>query len=323
MGLRTAVRAFYLSPTLDYRVDPPNVLHPDIKFAGEGLPISRILHRNPDVLQFAPQGTATYPPWSNPALFIAGLEAPFHLSDQIRTIEASLKLCVALLVLPIPLAWAAWLVLLFGSAPIPGRWRSILRVWPLFIVGTGGLSLYILIEFVPRLIAAFAALLWISLLCGIQFQRPKIRPRLTTLAIAVLILSLTATAIGTVTYHILRPPKPLQGPVSEAYSVASQLSNQGVRPGDVIAVIGDGEDSMTVARLARARIDVAISWKESNKFWQLSDPRARNDIYDAFRQGGAKLVLSAVPPPATGFEEWHRVADTGFYIHNLMPAAPR
>jgi len=161
------------------------------------------------------------------------------------------------------------------------------------------------------------ALVWISLLCGIQFQRSNGNLRLTTFATVFLISSLAAMAVGIVTYHIVHPPGPLQGPICEAYAVASELTKDGVRPGDVIAVIGDGESSMAVGRFARVRIDVAIPPREDLKFWRISDHRERNDVYDALRDARAKVVISIEAPPANGFEEWRRVADTEFYVHNL------
>lgn len=312
--------AFYLSPQVDYRRDPPNVTHSDLTYVGDGLSIQRILLRNPDVFQLAPQGTATYPPWSDPALFASGLESPFHLNDQLRSIGKNLGRLITDEILPIPLTLAAYLVLFFAAARSPGRWRSILKVWPLFIVGIGGISLYTLIEILPRLVAGFAALAWLALLCGVRFQPPHRRPRMVNIAAAVFILSLAATAIGNVAYHVLRPPAPLRGAICEASVVASDLAKEGLVPGDVIAVIGGGERSMAIARFARARIDVAISWKDSSKFWQLSDPRARIDVYEALREGGARVVLSSGPPPASGFEEWRRIADTDFYVHSLDPS---
>ena len=293
---------FYLSPILDYhyRRDPPNVVHPEIAFYGPQKPVLRILHHSPDVLQFSPQLNATYPPWSDPASFASGLQATFNFADQIRTIGLSLKRCAALLLLPIPLTLAAYFVLFFGSAPNPGRWRSILRVWPLFIVGIGPLVLYSLVLVVPRYIAAFVVLVWIGLLCGVQHRRSKSNPRITNIATVVFIFSLAAMAVGTAAYHVVRPPKPLQGSICQSSSVASELSKDGVRPGDVIAVVGDGLSSMGFARFA-----------------QISDPRERGKVYEALREGGARIVVSDVVPAGKGFPEWRRVDDTEFYVHTL------
>jgi hypothetical protein len=309
--------AFYLSPPIDYRKDPPNVIHPDIAFFGDDLPVVRMLRRGPDVLQFAPQGNATYPPWSNPNLFASGLKATFNFGDQTRTISKNLEQCLPILIWPIPLTWAAYFVLLFSSAQSPGRWRCIRRVWPLFIIGTGGLSIYILILLESRYIAAFVALLGISLLCSVQYQRPKGGTRRTAAATWILISSLAATSVGIVIYHAARPPKPLQGAICEASSVASALSKDGVRPGDVIAVIGDGESSMAVARFARVRIDVEIPFREATKFWQISDPRERNAIYQALNEGGARVAVSDDVPAGMAFPEWRRIEDTDFYVHTL------
>jgi hypothetical protein len=313
--------AFYMSPRLDYRKDPPNVTHPEIAFYGDNMAIVRILHHGPDVLQLAPQSNATYPPWSDPASFGSGLEAPFHFGDQIRTIGKSLKRCAMVLLVPIPLTLAAYLILFFGAARTPGRWRSILRVWPLLVVGIFCLSIYSLILIEPRYIAVFVALVWMSLLCGVQFQRSNDRSRITNIATGSLILSLTATAVGIVIYHFARPPRALQGSISEAYSVASELGKDGLRPGDVIAVVGDGGGSIGFARFARVRIDVAIPYNDSSKFWHISDPREKNEVYDAFREAGARMVVSDEVPPAKGFEDWHRVADTDIYVHNLGQGA--
>lgn len=310
--------AFYLSPPgFPQLKDPPNLIHPEIALYGDQMPVERILHHSPDVLQFSPLMDSTYPPWFSPAAFASGLESTVALGDQIRAILNNLQLSAMALLLPIPLTWVAYLALFFGSAQNPGRWRCILRVWPILIVGISGLLLYIIVAVEPRYIAVFVALVLISLLCAIQYQRSNRNPRLTTFATVFLIFSLAATAVGFVTYHIVHPPRPLQGSICEAYSVASELSKDGVRPGDTIAVIGDGESSMAVARLARVRIDVAIPPREDLKFWRISDHRERKDVYDALRDAGAKFVISIEAPPANGFEEWRRVADTEFYAYNL------
>ena len=124
-------------------------------------------------------------------------------------------------------------------------------------------------------------------------------------------------AVGITAYHVVRPPKPLQGSISEAASIASELSKEGVRPGDVIAVVGDGLGSMGFARFARLRIDVAIPRNDASKFWQISDPRERNKIYEAFKKGGARIVVSDEVPPGQVFAEWRRVDETEVYFHTL------
>jgi hypothetical protein len=72
-------------------------------------------------------------------------------------------------------------------------------------------------------------------------------------------------------------------------------------PGDVIAATEDGENSMAVARMACVHIDVAIPDIETGKSWQISDPHARNDAYDALRQEelDAQFQLKHLPPKAS------------------------
>jgi len=113
---------------------------------------------------------------------------------------------------------------------------------------------------------------------------------------------------------------PGNGPNSTRKDVvaAERLWAMGVKPGDKVAVIGDGTGAYW-AHLARVRIvgEIMGAGHGSQEFWQSPDD-VKQEAYDAFSRAHAKVVVASCPvcrPTMMG--GWEPIAGTEYCVRLL------
>jgi hypothetical protein len=276
-----------------------------------------LIHRNPNVFEFGHPFSATYPLWWDAPYWDAGFKVSFNAKEQFRALGTSVLCLLAILVWQVLGPIAAYLTLLMRSFNISRCLRNTLRGWPLLIPSVAGLCMYSLVVVVPRYIGAFAVLIWIVLFSGIRLQKTDRSIKLANFAALVFSSWLTAMVAGSCIYHLVRPLPMLQGHGGTHYRAAEFLNENGLLPGQAVAVIGTGVDGMFWARLARLHIVAQIPPEYADDFWQVSAPRVKAEVYDAFARAGAMAVVAEEAPPSEGFADWQRVGGTRYYVHFL------
>ncbi len=167
----------------------------------------------------------------------------------------------------------------------------------------------------PRYVAPFVVLVLLGLLPGILLQKSKDATRRSAIATLVLAASVTFLTLMALVHRAASTPIFwTQGGYGQT---AESLNREGLRPGVDVAIIGDGDEQMTWARLARLRIVAQIPPEDADDFWRISDPREKAEVYDAFAKAGAMAVVTDKAPPPDGFADWQRVGDTKYYVHFL------
>jgi hypothetical protein len=207
------------------------------------------------------------------------------------------------------------LIVLFMNPNVPRGFQDILRCWPLFVPGVVALSMYVCVLVEPRYVAPFVVLVLLGLLPGILLQKSKDATRRSAIATLVLAASVTFLTLMALVHRAASTPIFwTQGGYGQT---AESLNREGLRPGVDVAIIGDGDEQMTWARLARLRIVAQIPPEDADDFWRISDPREKAEVYDAFTKAGAMAVVTDEMPPPSGFADWQRVGDTKYYVHFL------
>jgi 4-amino-4-deoxy-L-arabinose transferase-like glycosyltransferase len=298
---------------------------------GSGVPLhtTRQIHTNPPVYEFATPVGGTYPPSYDPSYWGEGRKVTIDVRAQLRVIKEHLLLYAGLLLRDQPglLAVALALALAGGVATRKG----ILANWPLFLMAFAGCGLYMLVHVETRFVAAYVSIFWLAILAGIRFdissyatvntgsekagpnaKDPDRRGELVEyLALAVVATILLSVADGTVRAVQAGGPYSAQDEIA----VADRLNQDGLRPGDRVAVVGNG-NWFYWARLGRFKIVSAIVGPDEPAFWEETSEQ-KEEIYRLFAGTGAKVVVTAGPLSAEGGSGWRRIGNTAYYLHAL------
>ncbi|MFZ0955630.1 MAG: hypothetical protein WAN60_04760 [Candidatus Sulfotelmatobacter sp.] len=298
---------------------------------GSGVPAhtTRQIHKNPPVYEFATPVGGTYPPSFDPSYWSEGRKVTIDVRAQLRVIREHLLLYAGLLLRDQPglLAIALALALVGGVATRKG----ILANWPLFLMAFAGCGLYMLVHVETRFVAAYVSISWLALLAGIRFDTASYATANTSsenaglnqkasdrrgelveyLALAVVVTILLSVADGTV--------RAVQagGPYSarDEIAVADGLNQDGLRSGDRVAVVGNG-NWFYWARLGKFKIVSAIVGPDMPAFWE-ETPEQKEEIYRLLAGTGAKVVVTAGPLSAEAGSGWQRIGSTAYYVHAL------
>jgi hypothetical protein len=298
---------------------------------GSGVPVhtTRQIHTNPPVYEFATPVGGTYPPSFDPSYWDEGRRVTIDVRAQMRVIKEHLLLYAGLLLRDQPglLAVALALALAGGVATR----RRIVANWPLFLMAFAACGLYMLVHVETRFVAAYVSIFWLAILAGIRldtssyasasacsdsarsaYARSESRSNLVDyMALAAVVTILLSVADGTV--RAVREGGPYSA--QDQIAVADILTEGGMRPGDRVAVVGDG-NWFYWPRLGRFKIVSAIIAVDAPTFWR-ETPAEKEDVYRLFAGTGAKVLVTAGPLSAEAGSGWRRIGTTAYYEHSL------
>ena len=289
---------------------------------GSGTPVhpSRQLMRNPPVFEFGGPVPGTYPPWADPSYWNDGLQWHFNLRSQVQVLAANFATEIDLLLRAQPGLVIAVIVLALLSG---GVWFAGLRqLWPLIALPVAALAIYLPVHVEGRFLGGFVVVLFLTLLAAARL-RPADQKSAGYVAIAVFITMALGTADLTLRYATHHLAIPGSGPNSVWQDVvaADELQKIGARPGDKVAVIGDGTGAYW-ARLAKLRIVAEVMGANHGaaQFWGSSDD-TKERVYAAFASAGASLAVASCPLPAAN--GWQTLPGTDYCVLPLHPPVTR
>ena len=283
--------------------------------AGRPLAPPALLHDDPVVHGYGVTPGATYPFWYDAPRWLAGLDPPVRLVNQLRTLIAHARLYAELTVaLWLPIL-ALCLVARIGRAEATALLRS--HGW---LIGPSivAVSLYALVHVEGRYVFSFFLVGGFAAFDGIRRQASGLsenayRGIAWATSVALLVLTLlpgaaTVTAAG----RQVRRPAAAAHP---HWAAAKALDSLGVRPGDPVGYIGDSYYAYW-ARLAGVPI-VAELRDDPSEIW--ADPTERIAVLQAFERGGAGHVIAERVPPWLRDPRWERLGQTEFHIYRATP----
>lgn len=288
---------------------------------GSGTPVhpTRQLAQHPPVFQFAGPIPGTYPPWADPSYWNEGLQWHFRVKPQMEVLAANFASEVRLLLRAQPgvviavivlglLSWAVWFV-------------GLRDLWPLIALPAAAFAVYLPVHVEDRFLGGFVIVLFLTLFAAVQL-RPADQRSAGYVAIAVFITIGLGTADVTLRYATHHLAIPGSGPNSVWQDVlaAEQLQKMGARPGDKVAVIGDGTGAYW-ARLAKLRIVAEVMGANhgATQFWQ-SPEETQETVYAAFASAGASLAVASCPSHASN--DWQPITGTDYCVlpfHAVVP----
>jgi 4-amino-4-deoxy-L-arabinose transferase-like glycosyltransferase len=310
---------------------------------GNGRPShpTRQVCKDPPVYEFASPIDGTYPPWFGPAYWYDGVRARVEPGDLARAFNLNMLIYRQLVVktqMMLVLGAAVLLVIGWRRAVL----QDIARYWVLLVPGLAGLAMYSIVTRFhdPRYIGPFLVILWLALIGGTRFRPDRWRTRAgTVIAVAVVVAQIgfvlpgadtlypPASVARTAAAMLVDAVKGRDRTADGSAQVAGALREAGIRPGDTVAVIGDGFEQYW-ARLARVRIIAEVPSVrngpddgDERDFWKSGEP-ARAKAMAALRKTGAKIVVTTVTTrkraeylSALG---WRPMGASNLYLYRLQ-----
>lgn len=184
---------------------------------------------------------------------------------------------------------------------------SVMKLWPIWLIGLAGCAMYLLINIEPRYVGAFLVLLWFGLLAGFSLPRGAGR-KIGALITVALVVSLL--------HFAWRQASASAGSQSnQDFEAAQQLEKLGLRAGDRVARIGSGGLlDMGVERILRAEIAGEVDYTAASEFWALPLPN-QQDLLHLFSTRGAEAVIATNPRLRDDNRaQWQRLGTTQYWV---------
>ncbi|MCU1303001.1 MAG: hypothetical protein JWQ87_3285 [Candidatus Sulfotelmatobacter sp.] len=286
------------------------------EIGGSGTPKhpTRLLSQHPPIFEFDGPIAGTYPPWTDPSYWNDGIQTTFSLRRQLEVLASTCPSEARLLFRSQPALLAGIFALAMLSGPL---WIFSLReIWPLISIQVIGMAAYAPIIENDRYLGGFVLVLFF-LLFGVMRLSPKDRRAGICICVGIFVAMSLGTldhTVRTITHHFAIPGN---GPNSTAESeaVAEQLHLAGTRPGEKVAIIGDGTDAYW-ARLGRFGIVAEIMAMNhgAQQFWD-SPTESKQEVYKRLSITNARIVVSSCPLDIPA--DWHRLRGTSFCFRSL------
>jgi hypothetical protein len=290
--------------------------------AGSGTAVhpTRQLLRHPPLFVFDGPVAATYPPWADPSYWNEGLQGHFKLRPQLEVLASTVPSEARLLFRGRPELVAGVIILALLGGPL---WLAGLRErWPLVAMSMAGMGIYLPLLEHDRHLGGFVLLLFLTLIAAVRL-RPDVEKNLQKSGTYVAAAVFLVMALGTADYTIRVLTNHLaiagSGPNStwQDLVAANELRRMGARPGDKVAVIGDGASAYW-ARLGKLRIvaEIMDTNQDSEQFWD-APKEVQQSVYHMMAQARAKLVVTTCPPCPPATVDWKQIASTPYCVRPL------
>jgi hypothetical protein len=291
---------------------------------GSGVPIhpTRQLNDFPAIYEFSAKNMGTYPPWFDPTYWYEGvtphpewkLQAKMFVVNLIKEFQIIMGLGGAV-------ALSAAIVLaLLGSDP--RRWiRGFWKFWPMWLPAAIALSMFALVHVEARYLGGWLILLFAGAICACSQPADGSTGRAVR-GVAVAVIIATAACLVSQASQEALDSDYAMGRNPSCAQIAEFLLNNGLHPGDPVAVIGAGFEGSYWAHLARLQVVSEIPtnyWPPEAHpaldFWE-SGAEQQQRALNILEQTGAKAVIagsqtstqgelpSVIPPP------WKRIDGT-------------
>ncbi|MBP7936518.1 MAG: hypothetical protein KA354_17905 [Phycisphaerae bacterium] len=272
----------------------------------------------PTVEEFATPVAGTYPMWYDPAHWNRHLRVHLDRWRQWTLLLQNLGIYYEILFVQQAGILATLLVLLLLAANRGRRLRDIASAYPILIPAITPLGLYALLSVEPRFLGGSMILIWSALLCAVRLPAGTPYERLLHAAGLVLILVMAVPIAQAELHPAQRALKDIRARRDTAphpqWYVAQALQEQGLRPGDRVAILGSINPYW--ARLAGARVIARIPDAHAQLFLAAND-KTRAEVQAALAGIQVRALVARSGPlvdPALETGPWRRLAHTDHYV---------
>jgi uncharacterized membrane protein len=259
---------------------------------------------NPPAYAFPFQPTVTEPLRYDQSYWLAGVRPRLDLHRELAAIKLSAKTFTRLF-RELGVVIAAIFVLLFLSGTREQMRASLLRAWPVWLIGAVGCLMYAVIVVEPRYVTAFLTLCCVGLLVGLPLPAQLSRKTAQLIAFAAFVFLLLPVA-----HYVYTSYAPSRNEAAEAAKALQQL---GVKAGDPVARISPSNADLTVERILRTEITAEVDKDHSAEFWK-APVATQEALLQAFASRGVKAVIATSPVlNAQNQSEWIHLGTTQYW----------
>lgn len=224
----------------------------------------------------------TYAPWYDASRFDKRSRPTLNLHSQLRQIATNLKSLKEVL-LGTDSALTVCLIILICSEPKVFL-RRFASAWFYTLPALMVIGMYVLVHVVDRFVLGFALALW-----GVAYSRVCVPANLQLLARRALLAGTLVYAASTMP-GVLHYVGSTRGESAKRDEIIAQaIAGYGIRPGDSVAVIGEGEVAYW-AHWAGVSIVAELWTIDSAPFWAGSS-ELQQTVLQAMRESGAQVVV--------------------------------
>src|SRR6202158_5319632 len=295
--------AWQVSGVRQYGHLPPgfNLLHP-----------VHTVYDVPPVYQFSGPVRGSYPFWSDPSYWLAGVKPHFKLGGQVHSLAVNVGHLLTLLG---HLVWVAVCLFLFLLGPgMRGLRRSVTRMWVLLLPSIAAVGMYALVHLEGRYVAGFLVMFWAAiLLAAAGASAFKVRGILLPLSISMAALLVCSVLVDSTVMTMKRRATGYDG--EPDLQAALALRQFGLRAGDDVASIGDTYKAYWL-RLDRLTAIAEITREDAPRFWA-AGPATQARIIGAFGRTGARAIIAESAPTPNASSGWQQLGATRYYVYQL------
>jgi len=278
---------------------------------GSGTPVhpTRKILDTPPVYEFSTPLAGSYPPWTDQSYWYEGALPHFELGGQLRALRHSLASYFAIS-MQLGSLFVIPLIVLFCFDRFGDVARNFSRLFFLWIPAFSALGLYSLILVEPRYVTPFILLLWAAAYSALrvpQSDMSKVIVRASAFVVVLLLGFQSIWGVGLAAAHLT-----LQRDFPE-WTVAGELNQARIRPGDRVAAIGDTLMDHYWAHLAGVTIVAQVPADGVSAFLA-SGPERRMETMALLARSGAKAVVANDLPPLLLQEGWKEISNTKYFI---------
>ncbi|MFB3916907.1 MAG: hypothetical protein ACE14M_09260 [Terriglobales bacterium] len=267
----------------------------------------------PAVYQFRGPVRGSYPFWSDPSYWLAGVRAHFRLDGQIHSLTANLG---RLLTFPGQFVWAGICLFLFLiTSRLQILPATVLKASSLLVPSIAAIAMYALVHLETRYVAAYLVLLWTGFLLIVAGDTTlHLRKILLPLSTSVAVVLVFCVLVNSTVTMMKRRALGLDG--QQDLHAAVMLRQIGLRPGDQVASVGD-TFSAYYLRLARLTAISEITVEDAPRFWA-AGPATQAQVIEAFRRTGARAIVAENAPAPEASSGWQQLGNTKYYVYQLQ-----
>jgi hypothetical protein len=267
----------------------------------------------PEVYEFSTPVAGTFPVWYDPTYWCVGIDTRLHPARVIVTFAKNMVHYAGDLLVDTGFLTAVLLLLFLLSDQVPDAWRRLMGFWPVLVPAFAVLLMYAMVVLDPRYYSGVSAVAWGAVAVSASIASEEWRTKVLRAACLAMSGMVVCTSLWTMSKsHITNKRAAVQ------VAVAERLRSMGMKPGDHVALIGNGFSEVSWARLERVKIVAAVpdnspSDDSASSFWNYG-PQREQTVLDLLKATGATAVIAEVSPPVLP-PGWVAIADTGHAVY--------
>jgi hypothetical protein len=292
----------------------------DSHWQGDGPGHSGALHPTrkifgwPEVYEFATPVAGTYPVWYDPSYWYAGLDSRVHPVREVKAFLNTVSQIEEYFLRTLGFLTTVVLMMFLLSDRIKDSWWRLMEFWPIMVPAVAVFLMYAMVHWEMRYTSGVMLVGCGAVMASMSISEEERR---------LYVLQAASLMLGAMMVCWVLPLLMLNGSYrdgrqsSQQIALAERLRTMGFKPGDQVALIGNGFGEEYWARLEKVRIVAEVPNLETgdstDAYWN-SSPETERAVLNVLKSIGAKAVIADTPPRVLP-PGWTQIDNTGHAVY--------